>query len=125
MTAPWFDKARERLAHINVLSLDELRRLPDAAGPFDAGLYFLWRGEELLWIGKSEQILSRIARRDAQRRFDGVWLSERKGIPFDRYTCLVLQEEGPRLKALLQDYERAYIAVHDPPYNHTDANGGT
>ncbi len=123
MSAIWHDTIRDRLAHIKVLSLEELRTLPEAK-PFEGGLYFLWRGDELLWIGKTNHILERINRQVRNRVYDKFQVGQR-GIPFDRYTCLVIDAEPSRLPALMQDMERAYLMHYDTPYNNTDANGGT
>lgn len=114
---------RKRLAHIKVLPLAELMKLPEAQ-PFEAGIYFLWRGAELLYIGKSQHVLERMNRQVRDRDYDRLQ-QNRRGVPFDRYTCLAVVEEGIKLKFQLQDLERAYIATYEPSYNHTDANGGT
>lgn len=124
MTASWPETMRERLAHIKVLSLEEIRVLPEAK-PFEAGIYFLWRGPELLYIGKSEHVMQRIVKQAWQKKMDRFQQQDRVGIPFDRHTCLAVEGEGPRLKFALQDFERAYIANFDPPCNHTDFRGGT
>lgn len=123
MSDSWLHGMRDRLSHINVLTLDQMRALPEAK-PFEAGLYFLWQGDELLWIGKTNHILERINRQARNQKYDRFQVGAR-GIPFDRYTCLVLEAEANRLPALMQDVERAYLATYEPPYNRTDANGGT
>jgi hypothetical protein len=54
-----------------ILALDQLRGLP-LAGPstHDCGVYFLWRGPKLLYIGKSNCIHDRLA---SHRRFGRVF----------------------------------------------------
>ena len=127
MTKTWAETTRERLAHIKVLGLDELRKLPQAQ-PFDAGLYFLWEGEDLVYVGKSTNILERAERQFRINRCHSLYLDRHQPIPHDRQTCLVLGSgrfRDRQLEFQLRDYERAYIAHYEPRYNHLDQNGGT
>ncbi len=73
----FLERIRKSCTHISVLSLDAMRVLPEATEQ-DSGLYFLWLGESLQYIGKSKYLQQRV---QFQR--------EGKVIPFDRHSCLV------------------------------------
>jgi hypothetical protein len=123
----WADKAREQFAHIPIMSLEELSALPEAE-EFDAGVYFLWQGPALVYIGKSRNIPERMMRQDQVNRFGVLRNSRCKIIPHDRHTALVLEKgqfASRGLDAVLWVHERAYIAHYLPAYNHPDDNGGT
>lgn len=68
----WAEKQRRRLAHIPILPLEELRKLPQAVD-FDAGIYFLWTGDELVYVGKSRNIPDRLGRQSQFNRYHGMW----------------------------------------------------
>lgn len=92
-----------------------MRVLP-AAEPYQAGVYFLWSGETLTYIGKSRHIQDRVYRawqrnRYSQRAFFPAL------IPFDRYTCLVVDCPLGMLNKRLMDLEQAYIATYQPEFN--------
>jgi hypothetical protein len=117
MRADWVKTTRERLGHIKVLSLDEMRLLPPV-GPYDAGVYFLWLQDELQYVGKSKQVSERIAQQGRALRHNALTLG-RRGIPHDRYTALRV-EDGRRLEWDLRDLEQIYIATYEPPFNTAD-----
>lgn len=119
----WAEQTKKKLAHIKVLPLEQLRELPEA-GPYDGGIYFLWLKNELVYIGKSRQVQERIA----QLKRDAVYarlVDMPRPRPFDRHTCLIVDAPMEKLTVILKDLERAYIATHEPRYNHMDQNGGT
>jgi len=114
---------------MSVLSLDELRKLPDPQ-PLDAGIYFLWEGEELVYVGKSANLLERSARQHCVNRYasDRTYAERHTAIPHDRMTALVIESgrvQSPRLKYLLRDTEQEYIDAYQPRWNADDSNGGT
>lgn len=117
---PRVAKGQAEVAHIPVLSLDQMRALPGPA-EFDSGIYFLWAGEHLLYIGKSRNLCTRQYYQSCLKRYAPFQTSERaKPIPYDRMTCLVLEngiECSRELDTNLRDYERAYIASYETPYN--------
>lgn len=119
---------RRECAHVPVLSLEELKALPEAE-EYDAGIYFLWLNDELQYIGKSDHICERLALQDYANKFAKLRASKwPKPIPYDRHTALVLDRGMYRkdgLKDQLRDYERAYIANYTPPMNHIGQNPGT
>lgn len=128
MPTEWSIRTRERLKHIPVLPLDELRTLP---GPqeFDSGVYFLWAGDELMYIGKSRELLGRhVYQMQVNRNHPFNQSTTAKYIPHDRMTCLVI-ESGmicqPGLDGRLLNLERVYIATYEPPYNLGYINGFT
>ena len=108
------------VAHIPILGLAELRALPGPA-QFDSGIYFLWEGDRLLYIGKSRNLCTREYYQSRLKRYAPFQTSERaKPIPYDRMTCLVLEngiECSRELDMNLRNYERAYIAAYETPYN--------
>jgi len=55
---PRIAKTIADVAHIPILGLDELRVLPTPQD-FDSGIYFLWAGDHLLYIGKSRNLRER------------------------------------------------------------------
>lgn len=120
---------RRELAHIPIEPLERLRAFPES-GRYDAGVYFLWRGQQLLYIGKSRNIGQRIIHHTrARRALEGEY-RKNKRIPFQRHTCIVLDSQPivpdlEKLDAQLRDFERAYIAAYEPPYNCTDPNPAT
>lgn len=121
------DNIKDQWAHIAILPIEELRKLPKAE-MFDSGIYFLWRGDELLYIGKSRNIRDRQIRLVQARRCSPLYQASHKAVPFDRYTALVLDSspiKEPGLDENLQLHERAYINAYAPPYNHDFASGLT
>lgn len=124
----WVEKMREEYAHIPIIPLEELKKLP-AAGPYDSGIYFLWLNDELRYIGKSKNISSRLVLQDYANKFARLRTSlYPKPVPYDRHTCLVL-DVGPFIRdGLAEDlraHERAYIAHYTPPMNSHEQNPGT
>jgi hypothetical protein len=121
---------RIQSAGVEVLPLEALRNLPEA-GEIDSGIYFLWLGDELRYVGKSENVRNRYAAQLQTNRFHSVRGSYRlRPIPCDRHTCLVLHSEPfienrPELERTLQRYERAYIAHYEPPDNDLYASPNT
>lgn len=112
----WTERTRRELADVELLPLEELRALPEC-GEFDGGIYFLWLGDKLQYVGKSQHIANRLVGHDRKGRFQ-----------FDRHTCIAL--DGGRfvsrdLGAKMQRLERAYIARYEPPFNCLDRNPGT
>ncbi len=94
-----------------LLDLAALRSLPNDFEELpDECLYFLWAGEDLLYIGASTQVSHRISRHIRDRNYR----SAQSGvpIPFDRYTCLATPDRR-KMWELEIEYQRAF----DPPYN--------
>jgi hypothetical protein len=125
----WAETTRRQLAHIPILPLEELRKLPEPQ-PFDAGIYFLWDGDELAYVGKSTHIMERADRQHRIHRYasDLTYWDRHDRLPHDRLTALVLETgrvRSPLLRFKLQDYERAYIAHYEPKLNHLDVDAGT
>lgn len=126
----WTERMRRESVGIEILPLESLRALPEG-GDFDSGVYFLWLGDELRYVGKSENVRNRFAQQLQTNRFHGLRGSYRlRPIPCDRHTCLVLHsdqiiENRPQLERTLQEYERAYIAHYEPPDNDLHASPNT
>lgn len=121
------DRIAHTWAHIEIKPLEELRALPEAT-TYDSGVYFLWGGDELLYIGKSRNVLDRIQRLTQARNCSPLYASTHKAVPFDRHTVLVLSAGmyiEPGLDKQLQVHERAYINHYRPPYNIDRASGLT
>jgi hypothetical protein len=90
----------------DLLPLDTLRNLPRKA-PDASGMYFLWRGPQLLYIGYSAYLADRM---------DMHWRAQRqlcrgRRYPFTHYTCLALPLRG------LEQLEHRYILAYRPPFN--------
>lgn len=107
-------------ARYPILSLDDLRKLPEAE-EYDAGVYFLWHGDQLQYIGKSSHVLNRLVYQQQVNRYAPFQQSRSAVmIPHDRHTCLVLDKSryrDPHVDAKLQDVERLYIGTYETPYN--------
>lgn len=115
----YIERLKRDSVGVPVLPLEELRQLPDAED-YDSGLYFLWVGDELRYVGKSENLKDRMQRRFQTNRTKGG--VKNRPIPFDRYTCLVLHsspciDNRGEFEGMLKRYERAYIAHYQPPDN--------
>lgn len=115
----YVERLKRSSVGVPILPIEELRRLPDAED-YDSGLYFLWIGDELRYVGKSENLKGRKQRRVQMNRVNG-WIRNRP-IQFDRYTCLILHsspyiENRGEFEGMLKRYERAYIAHYQPPDN--------
>ena len=105
-----------------IFPLDRMRSLPSpmicvGAAHSRAGVYFLWFGPALLYVGQSRCVVSRIYQHEAAR--DG--LRTGKVIPFDRVTFLDLTDcdwlSTEREREALDVVELAYIRRYRPPYN--------
>lgn len=101
---------------------DQLRGLPsgDVVGKRAdscSGVYFLWRGPALLYVGQSVCVGTRLGQHeDAQ-----IGMRRAKVIPFDRSTVLDLTDSEfvntDRQRRALDAVELAYIRKFRPPYN--------
>lgn len=100
----------------------DLRELPDTAR--GRGIYFLWAGDELLYIGASLNATDRIQRqsqiRDFGARYESTWYKKTPIIPFDKAT--IWKWEG--LIIDMADAERALIKRFRPPYNEPNERHG-
>lgn len=123
----WVEKMKRLYAHVPILPLEELRRLPEC-GDMDAGIYFLWLKDELQYIGKSTQICYRLQLQEQANTYGATRAHKMKQIPFDRHTCIVVESSPVRsadLDERLKPLERAYIAHFQPPLNYIGQNPGT
>lgn len=96
------------------LDLEQARQLPDLVK--GKGVYFLWRGDELLYIGASTNVTERVNRQWQFTRFGhlGSKTSQAKPrIPFDKAT--ILKVDGDTREMI--EIERALIKRWWPPYN--------
>ena len=124
----WVEQTKQRYAHIPILSIEELAKLP-APQEYDAGVYFLWKDGGLIYIGKSKHICERLYIQGCMNRCGTLYHGTRyKSIPWDAVTCIVLQtgwECPPWLSGRLTEYERAYIAAYEPLLNEDFRDGFT
>lgn len=97
----------------DLMPLDALRSLPSAA-PRESGLYFMWRGPQLLYIGYSADLGRRM---DTHRRVRIGLCSGRK-YPYTHYTCMQRKLAG------LEALEYRYIQAYQPPFNDKTENTG-
>ena len=121
------DRIKHQFAHIEILPLEDLAKLPEAE-QFDSGIYFLWNGDKLVYIGKSRNLLDRLQRLQQAQRCSPLYQASHKAVPHDRHTALVLEKgqfAEPCLDEKLRLYERAYINAYEPPYNFDRASGLT
>lgn len=115
-------------AHIPIRPLHELYALPEPE-EYDSGVYFLWAGNQLLYIGKSRNICNRLYYQQLVNKNHMFHSSPTdKVIPFDKITCKVLEHDMvccPCLDGNLEAYERAYLSFYKPPFNCDTQNGFT
>jgi hypothetical protein len=98
---------------LEIFPIELLRMLP-ACDDYDGGVYFLWKGDELLYIGKSKQICYRLQLHDAARK-----------IPYEYHTCIAVNRGRmipDRFDLVLDPIEQAYIRHYRPPFNHLHVN---
>lgn len=94
-----------------LLDIEALRKLPDDVMVVDEQcVYFLWKGDELLYVGASGEVSHRIGRHIRDRRFrsaqSGVF------IDFNRTTFLEVPD-----RRQLWEIESAYQHQYNPPCN--------
>lgn len=97
-------------------TLDTARALPSEVES-GAGVYFLWRGEDLLYMGSGvKNVMDRIAEQVRHKRYGRVNYNWHRSIPFDRYTVLACDKNEARdtEMALLEkfgcpEYNRAMV----------------
>lgn len=113
----WAVETRQRLAHIPILSLEELRALPDPQ-PKEGGVYFLWRENALVYVGRARSVLWRSEFFLSQARYSRVRYYQ-QAIQFDRITLLKFDDDLSKeaFHFATKDYEHAYIAQYLPEYN--------
>lgn len=91
-----------------ILPLDQLRPLcKDEDWPFEPGIYFLWRGPLLAYVGMSKYLSDRINCHISVQH----GLYRGKVIPFDRISWIVCREQE------MTQLEARYIRTYLPPYN--------
>jgi len=90
-----------------LLPLRALRKLPAEPPAFGSGVYFLWRGNELLYVGQALNVRDRVTSHIRARR--GFRIA--KKIPFDRCTFILCRQ------AQLIALEAKYILRHRPEFN--------
>ena len=105
-----------------IFPMDRLRSLPcvttiDDIGQSVSGLYFLWSGPALLYVGQSVCIAGRVSQHEAARN----GLRSGKPIPFRRATFIDITDSHwlntDRQRLALDQVELAYIRKYRPPYN--------
>jgi hypothetical protein len=84
-----------------VLPLDQLRGLPLVADYNGSGVYFLWRGPTLLYVGQSRYVSTRVF----QHRSFG-----------KRFTHATYEKEH---EAWIRHNESGYVLKYSPPLNMT------
>lgn len=90
-----------------LLDLEALRKLPsDVMEVDEICVYFLWKDDELLYVGATTQACERIKRHIRDRNYRAV------DMPFNRYTFLETLD-----RRQLWEIEVAYQRKYDPPYN--------
>jgi hypothetical protein len=90
-----------------ILPIEQLRALSREPPTAGAGIYFLWSGESLIYVGRSVNICERLTNHDRARR----GFRTGKKIPFEWQTFFLwdhIQRE---------DLEYAYVRAYRPLYN--------
>jgi hypothetical protein len=104
---------------VTLLTLEELRALPEAHG-FDGGIYFLWADDFLQYVGMSSHVRQRMVYH--AWAINGAPIRKNKCYPVrhDRHTCLVLETgriKEPEALDRFRSLEAEYIKEYMPPYN--------
>lgn len=91
---------------VRPMPLDMLRAIGSVgSGP---GIYFLWRGPALIYIGRSVNVPARLLAHD----YAGTWRNRGgKVIPWDRATAFACRRFD------LEDVEKLYIRAYRPQFN--------
>jgi len=98
-------------AMAEILDLEALRNLQsDVMEVKDPCLYFLWKNDELLYIGGTTQSCDRIKRHIRDRNYKSA--INGRPVPFNCYTFLEVHDRFELWK-LEEQYQKHY----DPPYN--------
>lgn len=98
---------RDHLARV-VLPLDQLRGLPNAIRYKGHGIYFLWNGPQLVYIGQSKDVWGRM---DVHTRMHEWWNTKAKTKQFTAATVSHVP------LGMLKEIESEYIEKYEPPYN--------
>lgn len=98
-----------------MLTLEEIRALPEPQ-PLEGGVYFLWLAGELVYVGRSRNVLWRLEIIRSNTRYAKVAFYSMP-MPFDRVTLLKLDLAPEVFHYVAKDYEHAYIATLMPEYN--------
>lgn len=95
-----------------MMKLSELKALPSDTGDLIdvCAVYFLWQGEELLYIGQSACLENRIFAHEQRR--DGNHAGD--PIPFDSFTFIQVGID------VIDETETTYIRAFWPPHNKSD-----
>lgn len=109
---------------MKILTLNELRSLPNAESGC-SGVYFLWLGDALQYIGQSMVIGTRIGQHYQNYRYG--WTRSRPvaQINFDHQTMIELDtrnyfeddEELKRLRKEMLETEAIYVNAYRTPFN--------
>lgn len=105
-----------------LLSIDQLRTLPEDTEC--SGVYFLWNGPDLQYIGQSRSVGSRLQQHTWNYRYGHLRLHRPQRIKFDRCTVIVIDrrpymssEELEHLAKRMLSLEAAYITKHPTRFN--------
>lgn len=109
---------------MELLTLDDLRRLPDASEG-RSGVYFLWLGEDLQYIGQSMVIGTRIGQHQQNYLYGPLRSTPVTRIKFDSGTMIELStlryfeemEDLRKLRKLILETEVAYVNAYRTPFN--------
>jgi hypothetical protein len=109
-----------KLGSVSILSLSDLRALPKYTDR-EGGVYFLWRSDRLVYVGRSRNLGIRIQSHVERKVYSGLVEHRRRAsMNFDDFTCLVL-DDGPEISDVADEmlalYEHAYIRFYKPEYN--------
>lgn len=92
-----------------LLSKEELSKLPDDGS--GSGVYFLWAGDVINYIGSTKNLNYRIYMHRSSWRFRNMGGSYNVCVPHDRATCLNVDA------GVMKDVEYQYIRELQPAFN--------
>jgi hypothetical protein len=73
--AGWLTRLERAMRLSGPLPLDQLRGLPAVDDSSAAGVYFMWHGPVLIYVGQSKCIADRMERHRNKRRTRTTWLA--------------------------------------------------
>jgi hypothetical protein len=96
---------------MKLLEMDDIRKLPSDYEGIKSCIYFLWKGDDLQYIGGTRNIWTRMHAHSQSLRY-GSPFQTKTVVPYDRVTCLACTPDE------VFDLEPAYLQKFETPYNH-------
>jgi hypothetical protein len=121
----WLSDDELKKLTASALSLEQLRDLTDAEAADGSGVYFLWRGDDLQYIGQSRCVGTRVYQHKVAFLYGKFWSRPVTRIQFDRATFILIDgppyfdtpEESKAFYRKLLQTEAVYVTLYRTPFN--------